>query len=88
MTVTVRLFASLRERTGVSTLERDIAEGSTVADLIAELETAFPALENRGRIAVAVNSEYTELAHRLTEGDEVALIPPVSGGCHAAHRPE
>jgi len=80
MTVTVRLFASLRERVGHSALDRSLAAGATAGDLLAALRTEFPGLAGTGRIAIAVNSEYTSADHRLSEGDEVALIPPVSGG--------
>jgi len=81
MTVTVRLFASLRERAGLATITRTLDEGATAGELLDALHLDFPGLSGVGRIAVAVNSEYTDLAHRLRDGDEVALIPPVSGGC-------
>lgn len=80
MTVTVRLFASLRERVGASTLVRSLPEGATTGDLLAALQEDFPPLRTSGRIALAVNSEYTDPRHALADGDEVALIPPVSGG--------
>lgn len=81
MNVRVLLFASLRERTGRAVLVREVAEGATAGDLLAALRRDLPALEGTGRIAIAVNSEYTDAGHRLRDGDEVALIPPVSGGC-------
>ncbi|HZR84735.1 MAG TPA: molybdopterin converting factor subunit 1 [Candidatus Binatia bacterium] len=84
MTVTVRLFASLRERTGSSTITRTVADGTTSGDLVAALCSDFPALAGAGRFAIAVNSEYTDRDHALRDGDEVALIPPVSGGAGAA----
>lgn len=80
MTVNVRMFASLRERTGAAKTESRLAEGATVADLLAELQGRFPALRSCGRVAYAVNSEYASLEQVLADGDEVALIPPVSGG--------
>jgi molybdopterin converting factor subunit 1 len=80
MTVTVRLFASLRERAGCSSITRTVAEGTTAGELLSGLYADFPPLEGAGRIAIAVNSEYTDAGHRLADGDEVALIPPVSGG--------
>ena len=73
MTVTVRLFAGLRERAGWSKREIDAA---TVADV-------WPALElgdEPAGLLYAVNKEYAERNHALHDGDEVALIPPVSGG--------
>lgn len=80
MKIRIRLFASLRERTGHSELERELPAGATVGDLRAALETEFPALAQCGRIAVARNSEYSDAEEKLADGDEIALIPPVSGG--------
>ena len=81
MRITVKLFASLRERAGVATLVRSVPEGTTAGALLAALEEDLPALRAAGRIALAVNSEYTRAGQPLRDGDELALIPPVSGGC-------
>ena len=73
MTVVVRLFAGLRERAGWSRRELDVA---TVAEV-------WPALglgDEPPGLLYAVNREYAEPDRELSEGDEVALIPPVSGG--------
>jgi MoaE-MoaD fusion protein len=81
MKVTVRLFAGLRERAGWSRREVELAEGATVADL-------WPALElgdEPGGLVYAVNRAYTERSAVLGEGDEVGLIPPVSGGSFELH---
>ena len=80
MTVTVRLFASLREKAGFAQATRSIDDGATAGDLVATLRAEYPALADMGRVAIAVNSEYVDPLHRLSDGDEVALIPPVSGG--------
>jgi molybdopterin synthase catalytic subunit len=80
MQVTVRLFAGLRERAGSGWLAVEVAEPATVADLVAALEgTAVGGLPARSFI-VAVNREYAEGHVPVRAGDEVALIPPVSGG--------
>jgi molybdopterin converting factor subunit 1 len=74
--VTVRFFAGLREQAGTSRREVDLPDGVTVADL-------WPALvlgEEPSGLLYAVNRAYAERTDRLAEGDEVALIPPVSGG--------
>ncbi|HEX7627206.1 MAG TPA: molybdenum cofactor biosynthesis protein MoaE, partial [Gaiellaceae bacterium] len=71
--MTVRLFAGLRERAGWSTRE---VEATTVADV-------WPALglgDEPAGLLYAVNKEYAEPSRALADGDEVALIPPVSGG--------
>ncbi len=74
MRVTVRLFAGLRELAGRSSLELD--DVATVADVWPRLGLgAEPA-----GLLYAVNREYMERSHVLADGDEVALIPPVSGG--------
>jgi molybdopterin synthase catalytic subunit/molybdopterin converting factor small subunit len=71
--VTVRLFAGLRERAGWSTRE---VEAATVADVWPTLELG----EEPAGLLYAVNQEYAEHSTPLTDGDEVAVIPPVSGG--------
>jgi len=74
MHVTVRLFAGLRERAGTGKLELD--DVATVADV-------WPALglgDEPGGLLYAVNRAYVEQTHELRDGDEVAVIPPVSGG--------
>jgi len=81
MVVQLRFFASLRERMGRSQAEWTLIEGATVADLWTALCAAYPQLAPMSAsVSFAVNREYVERAHRLTADDEVALIPPVSGG--------
>jgi MoaE-MoaD fusion protein len=78
--VTVRLFAGLRERAGVRELEVELAEPATAADLLAAMAaTPVGALGPRSCI-VAVNREYAAPGQTIGAGDELALIPPVSGG--------
>jgi MoaE-MoaD fusion protein len=74
MLVSVRLFAGLRERAGASHVDVELPDGATVADLLAALELA-----PRSCVA-AINREYADAASRIAPGDEVALVPPVSGG--------
>jgi MoaE-MoaD fusion protein len=80
MLLTVRLFAGLRERAGATTLDVDVPETGTVADLLDALEgTPVGGMPDRSFI-VAVNREYADRGAAVRAGDEVALIPPVSGG--------
>src|SRR3954447_20954127 len=80
MQLTVRLFAGLRERAGAGSLAVELAEPATVADLLAALDgTPVGGMPDRSFI-VAVNREYADRAAPVRAGDEVALIPPVSGG--------
>lgn len=83
MVLQVRLFAVLRERAGRDSLEVEVAEGATVADALqalgAESEQLAEALEAMP-VVMAVNRSYADTAVTLSAGDELALIPPVSGG--------
>ncbi|MFN8635634.1 MAG: MoaD/ThiS family protein [Chloroflexota bacterium] len=81
MKINIRLFASFREAVGSGTLAWDAPEGSTVADVVATLRAAYPRLGPAAEKALlAVNQEYVAATTRLHDGDELALIPPVSGG--------
>jgi molybdopterin converting factor subunit 1 len=82
VTVRVRLFAVLRERAGSGSVEVDLPEGATVADAMTEI-SKLPALAgvlDRLKVAMAVNREYATAETLLKAEDEIALIPPVSGG--------
>ena len=76
MQITVRLFAQLRERAGTSELSIELPEGARVKDAIAELGALAGGLP----VVMAVNREYADDDAPLAPGDELALIPPVSGG--------
>lgn len=81
MRVRVKLFAMLRERAGAADAACDVPEGSTVDDLWDRLLRDHPGLSGvEWKLLYAVNGEYVERRCRLAEGDEVAFIPPVSGG--------
>lgn len=81
MNVTVRLFAGLRERAKTDSVIVSLNEGATVQDAIAAArEQVSSDLEIFGHIMLAVNRAYVEQDHVLSDGDELALIPPVSGG--------
>ena len=80
MLVTVVFLASYREIAGTATARIALAAGSTVSELIAQVCAQFPGLPDSERIVAAVNNEYREPDYILDDGDEVALIPPVSGG--------
>jgi molybdopterin converting factor subunit 1 len=81
MRVTVRLFARLRDIAGSSELERDVPAGSTAGRVWDQLVGEFPGLDAYATsISVAVNADYARMDARLAEHDEVAFLPPVSGG--------
>lgn len=79
MIVRVLFFAYLRERCGVRETSVEIRPGASVGDLWDALRARYPALEGQ-RLRFAVNQEYVDNAHTLDDNDELALIPPVSGG--------
>jgi molybdopterin converting factor subunit 1 len=80
MRVRIRLFAGLRERAGASEVELELPEGAVVGDALAQMH----ALTDGMRVVMAVNQEYADEGAPLHSGDEVALIPPVSGGAVGA----
>ncbi len=87
MIVHLRFFASLRERVRCSEADRQLPEGASVEDLWAALCTDHPQLKELGAsVTFAVNREYVKRDHVLAPGDEIALIPPVSGGMDVSDR--
>ena len=82
MRVVVRLFARLRDMAGGSgELVRDVEAPATVQSVWNDLVAEMPALvEYEKTMSVAVNAEYTRMGAAVNEGDEVAFLPPVSGG--------
>jgi molybdopterin synthase catalytic subunit len=82
--VRTRLFARLREQAGTDAQSVEVRSGSTVDDVYDVLRKAHPGLEaNRESVRVAVNQEFVDWDSIVSDGDEVAFIPPVSGGAHA-----
>lgn len=81
ITVTLRLFAIYRERVGQECIEVTLPSGATVDDALRRLGDLHPGtLPLMPTTMVAVNQEYAERNQALQPDDEVALIPPVSGG--------
>jgi len=81
MNITVRFFAIMREQLGKSVETLSVDEGTTAGEIFGLATRDVPRLAGLERaVMVMVNEEYVEPDHVLREGDEVALIPPVSGG--------
>ena len=81
MRVTVRLFARLKDIAGAPEIERDVPADATLADVWAVLATDFPAMAPyRGSVSGARNAEYARMDAVVADGDEIAFLPPVSGG--------
>jgi molybdopterin converting factor subunit 1 len=81
MRVTVRLFARLREITGQDRLTRDVPDGSSLRDVWSGLVHEWPALSAfESTVSGAINEEYARMNRPVQDGDDVAFLPPVSGG--------
>ena len=81
MRVTIRLFARLRDLAGTGELVREVPDQATVQTVWKTLTSEMPSLvEYERTMSVAVNAEYSRMAAAVHDGDEVAFLPPVSGG--------
>lgn len=82
MTISVRLFATLRQLAGWKERLFELPEGATLADLLERLNREQPELTLQTRVVyVAINEEYAKADALLAAGDQVGIFPPVSGGC-------
>jgi molybdopterin converting factor subunit 1 len=82
MSQRVRLFASFRQQAGAGQVELELGPRPRVRDVLEALRQRYPGLgPGLDSAMVAVNLEYVGPDYRLEPGDEVAIIPPVSGGC-------
>lgn len=81
MLVIVKFFASYREMLGEDQLLLEFDEEVTVGDLLDVLKVRYPALRSQGYMPLtACNLKHVSKRHALSDGDEVAIFPPVSGG--------
>ena len=81
MFVRIRLFARLREIAGTGEVPRELPDGSTARDAWLALMREFPQIGSYElTVSCAVNEEYARMTTPLRSGDEVAFLPPVSGG--------
>ncbi len=87
MRVNVKLFARLRELVGTGDLAIDAPDGATVRDVWQALVQTHPAAAVYERsMSCAVNLDYARMTTAVSEGDDVAFLPPVSGGSGAEPR--
>ena len=81
MRIRVRLFAVARQAAGRDSIDMDLPEGATIAEVRRQLGAAIPQLSKfAGQLMFAVNAEYADDRAPVPPGAEVACIPPVSGG--------
>ena len=85
MKIRARFFARCREAVGKGEMEIKVAEGTTAADLLDKLGHECPEFA-RNSVLIAVNDEFVNPDFGLKEGDEVAFLPPVSGGLYVSNR--
>lgn len=81
MRITVKCFAGCKDAVGAASLALDLPEHTTAGGALEALITAYPAMSRyRRSLMLAVNTEYVSRDTPLQDGDELACIPPVSGG--------
>jgi molybdopterin converting factor subunit 1 len=81
MRVTVQYFARLRELAGCSEWVCDVPDGSTVADVWQAAAARHPSIAALGpSLSCAVNADFSRMSTVVGDGDEIAFLPPVSGG--------
>jgi molybdopterin converting factor subunit 1 len=81
MKIKLKLFAFFRQALGTSELQYVLREGATAKDLLDEIVRKHPSLEkSRDHVVVTVNKQAVHFDSVLHDGDEVAILPPVSGG--------
>lgn len=80
MVLQLLLFGITKDIIGKSPFSMDLQGENTAGNLMVQLIDKYPRLKDLNSIAIAVNGEYAENKTRLNSGDEIALIPPVSGG--------
>jgi MoaE-MoaD fusion protein len=81
MQVRLLFFATLKDIVGTRQLQLDVPEGLTVADVLSHLEQSYPRIKDyRPVVLTAINEEYVDQTTHVSDGDELAIFPPVSGG--------
>jgi len=81
MRITIRLFGRLHDLAGAAELEREVPADSTVGSVWQALAVDFPAVAPYARsVSAAVNADFAKMTTTLADGDELAFLPPVSGG--------
>ena len=79
--LSIRLFASLKERVGASQISIEVNQPATVSDLLDEVVRVYPGIQPYLKTTlISVNREFASRSQPISQGDEIALFPPVSGG--------
>ena len=80
MDIEIMAFGIARDIFGASTIRIKAEDGSTVKELLENLQTTYPPLQELRSVAIAINTEYASMDQVIKSGDEVVIIPPVAGG--------
>lgn len=80
MTVEIMAFGITKDIVGKTLINVELPDGSSVKELKEKLEKSYPKMQELKSLLIAVNEEYGDENYILSERDEIALIPPVSGG--------
>jgi molybdopterin converting factor small subunit len=81
MKIHVQFYAQLRDLVGVSMLNVDVGQGATVAELLNKIYELKPILRAHDKsLLVGAGVDFVERKHVLSEGEEIAVMPPVQGG--------
>lgn len=80
MVITIKLFGIAAEHAGERAIQLDVSDHCDLSELQAKLRTTFPKLESIVHFSIAVNRAYVKQNMSINANDEIALIPPVSGG--------
>lgn len=80
MVVEIMAFGITKDIVGKTLINFELPDGSSVKELKEKLEASYPRMQELKSLLIAVNEEYGDETHILSERDEIALIPPVSGG--------
>lgn len=80
MNISILAFGIAKDILGKNTLQIEISEQPTAAELKQHLIAKYPEFEKLASLALAINTEYAEDTQLIHDGDEVVIIPPVSGG--------
>ncbi len=79
--ILLKFFASARESVGQKTMRLEVEEGTDAKDVLERLTQLYPALGSiKKQVIIAVNKNTGEVEKELVDGDEIAFLPPVSGG--------
>lgn len=78
--IKVVAFGIARDIIGGRTLNLKLKEGAVAQEAMQQLKSVYPEFEQLNSLNLAINEEYVEDSHKINDGDELVLIPPVSGG--------